>query len=158
MILFFDSARLRGIGGRDLWVTSRETTNDLWTEPVNLGRTVNTLSWDVAPNISSNGLVLFFMSDRRGRYGDFDAWVITDDQWHHVGFVCDGSYRFLYVDGIEVAKDTSIQTQPLMSSNGGLYIGSGKNLDGGTFFFGLIDDVRIYDMALSSEEIAALTW
>jgi hypothetical protein len=24
--------------------------------------------------------------------------VIADSQWHHIGFVWDGSYRFLYVD------------------------------------------------------------
>jgi hypothetical protein len=82
--------------------------------------------------------------------------VITDDQWHHVGLVWDGSYRFLYVDSTEVAKDTSILTQPIMSSNGDLYIGAGKNLDEGTFFSGLIDDVCIYDKALSVHEIAAL--
>jgi len=82
--------------------------------------------------------------------------VITDDLWHHIGFVWDGSYRSLYVDGTEVAKDTSILTQPLMSSNGDLYIGAGKNLDEGTFFSGLIDDVRIYFQALSAEEIVLL--
>ena len=44
-----------------------------------------------------------------------------------------------------------------MPSNGDLYIGAGKNLEAGTFFFGLIDDVRIYNKALSAEEIAALS-
>ncbi len=82
--------------------------------------------------------------------------IITDDQWHHIGFVWDGSYRSLYLDGVEVAKDTKIFTLPLMSSNGGLYIGAGKNLEAGTFFSGLIDDVRIYNVALNAEEIAAL--
>jgi len=81
---------------------------------------------------------------------------ITDNQWHHVGLVWDGSYRALYVDGIEVAKDTSTLTQPLVSSTGGLYIGSGKNADTGPFFSGLIDDVRIYNRTLSAEEIMAL--
>jgi len=38
----------------------------------------------------------------------------------------------------------------------GLHIGPGKNLDAGTFFSGLIDDVSIYNKALSAEEIAAL--
>ena len=37
-----------------------------------------------------------------------------------------------------------------------LAISSGKNLEARTFFLGLIDDVRIYDKALSAEEIAAL--
>jgi len=81
--------------------------------------------------------------------------IITEGQWHHIGFVWDGSYRFLYVDGIEVAKDAAAQT-PLKSSDGGLYIGADKTLDEGTFFSGLIDDVRIYNVALSAEKIAAL--
>jgi len=81
--------------------------------------------------------------------------VITDGQWHHIGFVWDGSYRFLYVDGVEVAKDAAAQAS-LKYSNGGLYIGAGKTLDAAAFFFGLIDDVRIYDVALSAEKIAAL--
>jgi hypothetical protein len=79
--------------------------------------------------------------------------VVTDGLWHHVGFVWDGRYRILYVDGTEVAKDTSILSQPLVSSTGGLHIGAGKNPDAGTFFSGLIDDVRIYDKALTAEEI-----
>ena len=81
--------------------------------------------------------------------------VITDGQWHHVGFVWDGAYRSLYVDGIEVARDTAAQN-PLKSTTDGLYIGAGKNLEAGTFFSGMIDDVRIYDKALSAEEVAAL--
>jgi hypothetical protein len=81
--------------------------------------------------------------------------IITDGLWHHIGFVWDGSRRSLYVDWVVVAKDTAAQT-PLKSSDGGLYIGAGKNLEVGTLFSGLIDDVRIYNKALSAEEIAAL--
>ncbi|MFC1794279.1 LamG-like jellyroll fold domain-containing protein [Planctomycetota bacterium] len=81
--------------------------------------------------------------------------IITDEQWHHVGFVWDGLYRFLYVDGVDVAKDTTAQT-PLKSSDGGLNIGVGKSFEAGTFFSGLVDDVRIYNVALSTEETAAL--
>ena len=84
--------------------------------------------------------------------------LITDGQWHHVGFVWDGSYRSLYVDGTEVAKDTNpITLAPLKSANGGLYIGTSKTLDTSTSFSGLIDDVRIYDVALTPEEIEALS-
>jgi len=74
--------------------------------------------------------------------------IISDDIWHYIGFVWDGSYRTLYVDGIEVAKDTN----PLISlkdSDGGLYIGVNKNLDTGTYFSGLIDDVRVYNRVVS---------
>ena len=81
--------------------------------------------------------------------------IITDGHWHHVGFVWDNSNRILYGDGIEVAKDTAPQN-PLKPADGGLYIGAGKNLGAGTLFSGLIDDVRIYNIALSAKQIAAL--
>ncbi len=74
--------------------------------------------------------------------------VITDGNWHRIGFVWDGSYRYLYVDGAEVAKDTESFSQ-LESSRGGLYLGAGKNLEPSSFFSGLIDDVRIYNRAVT---------
>ena len=33
--------------------------------------------------------------------------------------------------------------------DGGLYIGAGKDLDAATFFSGLIDDVRIFNRAVT---------
>ena len=81
--------------------------------------------------------------------------VITDGQWHHIGIVVTAhGVRNLYADGMRVAADT--QGVNLPSSNGGLYLGTDKNLDAGTLFSGLIDDIRIYNVALSAEEIAAL--
>jgi hypothetical protein len=82
--------------------------------------------------------------------------VITDGQWHHVGLVydLDEFHRHLYVDGVEVAKDTSIVGGA--GSTSGLYIGAGKAQEEGSFFSGLIDDVRIYNVALSTEEIEKL--
>jgi len=74
--------------------------------------------------------------------------VITDSQWHHIGLVWDGSYRTLYVDEIEAAKDAQPQSQPI-SANGGLYIGTGKGRETGSFWSGLIDDVRMYDRAVT---------
>ncbi|MCH8119976.1 MAG: hypothetical protein IIC00_09640 [Planctomycetes bacterium] len=72
--------------------------------------------------------------------------VVTDGDWHRVGFVRDGSHRILYVDDIEVACDTATN---LESASGGLYIGAGSDLEPGAFWSGLIDDVRIYNRALT---------
>ena len=68
--------------------------------------------------------------------------IITDGAWHHIGFAWDGSSRTLYVDDVAVITDTHDQ---LGSLDGGLNIGAGKNLDAGSFWSGLIDDVRIYN-------------
>jgi hypothetical protein len=74
--------------------------------------------------------------------------VITDGQWHHVGLAYDfvGLYRYLYVDGEEVARDIDVVGG--VGSDGGLYIGAGNSLSAASFFSGLIDDVRIYNRAL----------
>jgi hypothetical protein len=37
----------------------------------------------------------------------------------------------------------------LAGPQGGLYIGGGKNLEPGSFWTGLIDDVKIYDRAVT---------
>jgi Tol biopolymer transport system component len=74
-----------------------------------------------------------------------DAFV-TDDQWHRVVLTWDGTNRTLQMDGVEVAGDT----QPnLAASSGSLHIGGGKNLGTTTFWAGLIDDVRIYNRAVT---------
>ncbi len=85
-----------------------------------------------------------------GRFGSplVSNAVITDGQWHHIGLVWNGSYRTLYVDEIEAAKDAQPQSQPI-SANGGLYIGTGKGREAGSFWSGLIDDIRIYDRAVT---------
>ena len=81
--------------------------------------------------------------------------VITDGQWHHIGLVWDGSHRHLYVDSTEVAKDADA-LDPLKSSDGGLHIGAGKGLEAASLWLGLIDEVRIYNQALSAAEIEEL--
>jgi len=91
----------------------------------------------------------------RSGYPLISQTVITDGNWHRIAFVWDGSYRHLYVDGAEVIKDSRI-LYALESADGGLHFGAGNALDAGSFWFGLIDDVRIYDYALSAEEIDEL--
>jgi len=72
--------------------------------------------------------------------------VITDGEWHRIGLVLDGSNRTLYVDDVIVAQDTQ---DTLKGSYNGLYIGTGKAMESGTFWEGLIDEVRIYNRAVS---------
>ena len=71
--------------------------------------------------------------------------VITDSDWHLVCFVWDGNSRILYVDENAVAQDTQ---DNLSSSEGSLLIGTGNNTETGTYWTGLIDDVRIYDRVI----------
>ena len=68
--------------------------------------------------------------------------IITDGNWHRVGFTWDGSNRRLYVDDVLVAEATQ---DGLAACYAGLAIGCGKNMTPSSLFTGLIDDVRIYN-------------
>ena len=72
--------------------------------------------------------------------------IITDGAWHRIGLAWDGSQRTLSVGGVVVAEDTQ---NSLAASTAGLYIGVGKDYAQGTYFSGLIDDVPIYNRAVS---------
>jgi hypothetical protein len=73
--LFFASQRSGGYGGWDLWISTRATEEDLWGEPKNLGPTVNSASWELGPDISDDGLILFLQSNKSGGQGSQDIWV-----------------------------------------------------------------------------------
>jgi len=72
--------------------------------------------------------------------------IVADESWHRIALVCDGDARSLYVDDVLAAEDT--QAGGFQDCSGGLNIGCGKDMTAGTFFSGLIDDVRIYNRAI----------
>lgn len=85
----------------------------------------------------------------------FDQWlpflsesVVTDNHWHHLRLIWDGADRILYVDDVEVFQGT-LKFQP---SQLGLTIGAGKDLAEGSFWSGMIDDVRIYNQVIVPQE------
>ena len=69
--------RPHGMGEGDIWVTTRQTLDDEWTEPVNIGPPINTDSLDGTPFISTDGLSLYFCSNRLGGLGEGDLYVST---------------------------------------------------------------------------------
>ncbi len=80
--------------------------------------------------------------------------AIWDNTWHHVAGTFDGSSVRLYVDGSEIGDGTPTNTtiRYNLTSGNDLTIGN-YLLDHPLPFNGLIDDVVIWDEALSSESI-----
>jgi len=74
---FIASNRPGGLGQIDLWVSTRATTLDLWSMPVNLGKTVNGEADDSGPALSADGTALYFYSTRPGGFGGRDLYVTT---------------------------------------------------------------------------------
>lgn len=78
---------------------------------------------------------------------------VNDGQWHHVAGVYDRSELSLYVDGIVDASAAASGT--ISTTTGSLTVGVNLRLYP-SYWNGLIDDVRIYDHALSPAQIAGL--
>ncbi len=75
--IIFQSDRTGSVGSGDLWVSTRATTLDPWSPPVNVGPSVNTVYFDGAPALSSDGETLLFYSNRPGGFGANDLYVST---------------------------------------------------------------------------------
>jgi hypothetical protein len=69
--------RVGGIGSQDIWVSTRATTLDAWSQPLNLGSAVNSTAFDGAPALSFDGTTLYFFSERSGGFGKRDLYVTT---------------------------------------------------------------------------------
>jgi subtilisin family serine protease len=94
--------------------------------------------------------VSFVIYDGSSRYWATSIKTVTDDNWHHVCGVRDSSGIRIYVDGVE-ENSKAMPSSANISNSTNLLVGKGYS--GGWNFNGLIDDVRIYDRALSAGEI-----
>jgi len=78
---------------------------------------------------------------------------VNDGQWHHAAGVYDGEMLYLYVNGeLDVSSKA---TRTINTNDYPVYIGENAEQTG-RFWNGLIDDVRVYNYALSENEIKAL--
>jgi tetratricopeptide (TPR) repeat protein len=73
--LYFYSLRPGGLGGADIYVSTRATRNNPWGPPVNLGPTINTAADDAAGAMSPDGLILFILSNHVGGLGGYETWM-----------------------------------------------------------------------------------
>src|SRR5215207_5676407 len=80
--LYFTSNRTGSVGGEDVWVSQRDTADDPWGPPANLGAVINSAANDRSPALSRDGHYLFFATDRLGGFGGFDIWVSWRAQTH----------------------------------------------------------------------------
>jgi flagellar motor protein MotB len=81
--LYFSSSRPGGSGGKDIWVSYLNEKN-IWSVPVNLGKTINTDGDEMSPFIHFDGKTLYFSSDGRIGMGGFDIYRTSlreDSTW-----------------------------------------------------------------------------
>jgi hypothetical protein len=85
----------------------------------------------------------------------YSSSTLSDNNgWHHVALAYDGSHVTFYVDGVADPSLSANQSSLASFTNAVLNIGYSDN--GLDRFVGDIDEVRIYNRALSASEISAL--
>jgi hypothetical protein len=75
----FSSNRAGGSGGQDIWASSRDSTDDPWSAPYNLGTAVNTAASESRPSLSWRAEQLLF-GRSPGPEGSSDVYVTTRER------------------------------------------------------------------------------
>jgi RHS repeat-associated protein len=104
--------------------------------------------------VNDNGAVL-----AEFRIGNVDeslsvAGAVPEGVFVHVAYTYDGSIQRLYINGVEWASDPA--SGAIATSALARLIGRGYNVAPTYFLAGVVDELRVFDRALSSVEIAAL--
>lgn len=126
-----------------LWVKGGGPGQVILSQSYPSGQGVVWLSTDAA-----TGLLRTDLTDK-GRFTTalLSGATVTDGAWHSIRLVWDGAHRSLFVDDQEVAADTR-DLGKLGESTAGLCLGAGQGFKAGTFWRGLVDDVRFYNRAV----------
>lgn len=105
-IIFTGCNYPEGQGSCDLYISYRNKQG--WSEPENLGPTVNTDYWESSPSFSPDKRDIYFSSNQEGGYGGKDIWVTRrgpDGRWGRpknlgpqVNTSGDESCSFMYSD------------------------------------------------------------
>ena len=111
-------------------------------------------TWRLQRSFSGNTLLFGTGDWSAGPWNDLSGNTnVNDGLWHYAAAVFDGATKYLYVDGqldVSIAWPHSI---PIRSD--AVWIGANSNIPG-RLWNGLIDEVEIYNRALSLNEIVAI--
>jgi serine/threonine protein kinase/WD40 repeat protein len=78
--------------------------------------------------------------------------LVDDDRWHHFAGVYDGTRLQIYLDGVLDGNAEATGTIPSFERS--VWAGMGTSV--ATSWTGMVDDVRVYAVVLSADEIAGL--
>jgi hypothetical protein len=130
-----------------------DTTYQVNCGLLNLGGFGGALLTELKTNQGTGGLNGFAFGNSGGLW--FTTWAFPDDVWYHIVFTYDGTTSKLYVNTLWEEESTvpviAKATHPLtFGGQGGWSVGDSAG------YTVALNDVRMYDTALSAEEVAEL--
>jgi len=149
----------------EAWVNSdgQQPTTDAGIVTIGYGNGGEEFALDCGAIVNGNRTFRFYVNDATGANHGVtctNGSALQDGQWHHVVAVCDeaGGSVSLYVDGV-LNHTASIGHSGIRSFTSPLAIGSRLSASTATDyddqFIGNIDDVAVYNTALSAAQVQA---
>jgi hypothetical protein len=142
-----------------------EVTLSAWIKPAKTSSGYQGVIMHGGPNIDSYALYIQSDSKRIGfkTSGTTNFWVTVDNvtdlwdgNWHNLVATYNGTEKVIYLDNVELKK-TEANGKIESGWKYNLYIGAGRDeLTPTLLYKGLIDEVRIYNYALTNSEISEL--
>ena len=137
------------------WVNPYYLNSNVERNIVIQGRTseISAMPYSLLLNSSRFGISTFTDAGWQTASTNYVSTTISLKKWTLLTITRMNQTLFYYKDGVYLGSNTFSGT-PTSNTNGFLV---GKGFNGGTFYFpGLIDEVRVYNRALSASEVKAL--
>lgn len=158
-----------GTTGAGLDVGTRDWTVAAWIKTTASGMVVTKMGFVGGSNpdgwgmsVSANGTVGAVLHKANGGIVNIfsgDGATVNDGQWHHIAVVFNRAASLTrYVDGLRSGTAYSLSglSGQSIDNTKAVRIGARDQAGDEIYFQGLIDDVRVYAVALGAQELAAL--
>lgn len=135
------------------WVNLR--TAPMWSRVFDFG-TGTTAYMFLTPASGDNTLRYAITSGGAGGEQQINASPLPTGSWQHVAVTYAEGTGILYVNGVEVGRNTAMSVQPVWFGNDIKQNYLGKSQYADPYLAGALDDFRLYGRALTPDEVAAL--
>lgn len=143
-----------------LWFKSTSTQFQQLLYKVNFGNSQKE-EYSICTNFGQSGVINASIKNGNNCNVGGAGWMMnnvnaiyTDGSWHHLVFTYNGTNSRVYIDGAQISN-TIFPTSVIDNCPGGKFI-IGVNYAGGIGFNGQIDDIGVWNRALTQQEITSL--
>lgn len=158
--LFNGTSQRMTPGANSVFNTTDGYTISAWVKPdSNLGTLTwrfimagPSADWGFGLNINASGAAYLRMTKVNASDANVSPVEVTKDAWHHVAMTYKDTNVTYYLDGRQVGSY-------IYNPAGGFTPGTkyiGVNANGGGYFKGSLDDVRVYGRAITADEAVVL--
>ncbi|MCP4608450.1 MAG: LamG domain-containing protein [Planctomycetes bacterium] len=147
------------------YITMNDVADDITSNDITLSGWVKTTDshglW-LSSNTATGNVALWSIDQGRAAmydgadsaYEGYSNTAVNDNEWHMLTYVRSGSTGYIYVDGVqENTHPADYSFSPTDRWSIAMEWDSGTPSD---FLAGIVDDVRIYDKALTADEVQQL--